>query len=118
MLGSTGTAATLSLRLVDGCRAGTTLDCVGRVRSALTHLEVRSLRCSRPPCQPRPCATNAVVERVAPATRDDPSFRRPVGGPKPGRDERSRSAKLPVLPLGDRGSTCDTPASPRELGIG
>ena len=30
------------------------------LRSSLTHLEVRSLRCSRPPCQPRPCATNAV----------------------------------------------------------
>ena len=43
-----------SVPWISGCRAWTTLDRVGRRGPRSRTLEVRSLRSSRPPCQPRP----------------------------------------------------------------
>ena len=50
-----GSAMTTRLSRLDG-PAG-----VGALRSSLTHLRVRSLRCSAPPSPDRPSATNAVA---------------------------------------------------------
>src|SRR6476619_6640286 len=47
--------------MVNGCRARTTLDCVGPCAPRSRTLKCARLRCSRPPCQPRPAATNAVA---------------------------------------------------------
>ena len=54
---------------------------VGRLRSSLTHLRVRSLRCSAPPCQDRPCRRNVVAPTERPLRAADrlPPERSPSG---------------------------------------